>query len=81
MKSIETRIAEELAVQEKQVEAAVRLLDENFLAVRQAIAVPRGSNARLDALNRFLDEARSSGFLAQAIARAGLAGVDVAPKP
>nr|HQH70905.1 Tex-like N-terminal domain-containing protein [bacterium] len=28
MKSIETRIAEELAVQEKQVEAAVRLLDE-----------------------------------------------------
>lgn len=59
----------------------VRLLDDNFLAVRQAIVVPKGKAARLVVLNRFLDEARASGFLAQAIARAGLAGVDVAPKP
>lgn len=59
----------------------VRLLDGNFLAVRQAIIVPRGNAARLALLDRFLDEARASGFLAQAIARAELAGVDVAPKP
>lgn len=59
----------------------VRLLDGNFLAVRQAIIVPKGRSARLALLDRFLDEARASGFLAQAIARAGLAGVDVAPKP
>lgn len=60
---------------------AVRLLDQNFLAVQQAIVVPKGKTARLTVLNRFLDEARASGFLAQSIARAGLAGVDVAPKP
>jgi len=60
---------------------AVRLLDQNFLAVQQAIVVPKGKPARLAVLNRYLDEARASGFLAQAIARAGLAGVDVAPKP
>ncbi len=59
----------------------LRLLDGNFLAVRQAIIVPKGSSARLAVLNRFLDDARASGFLAQAIARAALAGVDVAPKP
>lgn len=59
----------------------VRLLDANFLAVRQAIIVPKRNTARLALVDRFLDEARASGLLAQAIARADLAGVDVAPKP
>jgi polar amino acid transport system substrate-binding protein len=59
----------------------LRLLDANFLAVRQAIIVPKEKGTRLALLDKFLDEARASGLLAQAIARAALAGVDVAPKP
>ena len=37
------------------------------------------SKALLDAVNAVLDEARRSGLIAQAIARSGLVGLDVAP--
>lgn len=58
----------------------LRLLPDNYFAVQQAIVVPKGDRAGLDALNRFLDEARDSGLIANAIKRAGLAGaVAVAP--
>jgi polar amino acid transport system substrate-binding protein len=58
-----------------------RILPDNFLSVRQAIAVPKGNAARLAAVNAFLDEARASGLVQGAIERARLRGVDVAPKP
>ena len=56
----------------------LRLLPDNFYGVEQAIIVPKG-NPGLPAINRMLDEARASGLIAAAIARAGLVGVDVAP--
>jgi len=56
----------------------LRLLPDNFYGVEQAIIVPKG-NAGLSTVDRFLDEARASGLIAGAIARAGLVGVDVAP--
>ncbi|MFL4977099.1 MAG: transporter substrate-binding domain-containing protein [Xanthobacteraceae bacterium] len=57
----------------------LRLLPDNFYAVEQSIIVAKG-NPGLPRIDRFLDEARASGLIAAAIARAGLAGVDVAPR-
>jgi polar amino acid transport system substrate-binding protein len=60
--------------------SSLRVLPDNYFAVKQAIVVPKGDRAALDALNRFLNDARASGLIKQAIDRAGLAGsVDVAP--
>jgi polar amino acid transport system substrate-binding protein len=57
----------------------LRLVPDNFYGVEQAAIVPKGEATRLAIINRFIDEARASGFIADAIARAGLVGVDVAP--
>lgn len=58
---------------------ALRVLGDNFYSVQQAIAVAKGNPARVAILDRVIDELRSSGFLTASLARAGLAGVDVAP--
>jgi polar amino acid transport system substrate-binding protein len=61
--------------------SVLRVLPDNYFAVRQAIVVPKGDRASLDALNRFLNEARDSGLIKKAIDQAGLAAsVDVAPQ-
>src|SRR5262245_10106757 len=57
----------------------LKLLPDNFYGVEQSIIVAKG-NAGLGTIDRFLDEARASGLVAAAIARAGLTGVDVAPR-
>jgi polar amino acid transport system substrate-binding protein len=57
----------------------LRLVPDNFYGVEQAVIVPKGEAARLALVNRVLDEARASGLIADAVARAGLVGVDVAP--
>jgi polar amino acid transport system substrate-binding protein len=57
----------------------VRVLPDNFYGVEQAIIVAKGSPARLDIVDRFIEEARATGFIRAAIERAGLVGVDVAP--
>jgi polar amino acid transport system substrate-binding protein len=57
----------------------LRLVPDNFYGVEQAVIVPRGSAARLAIVNQLIDEARASGMIAEAIARAALVGVDVAP--
>jgi polar amino acid transport system substrate-binding protein len=60
--------------------ANLRVLPDNYSAVRQAIIVPKGDSAAIEKINRFLDDARGSGLIRKAIDRAGLAGsVDVAP--
>jgi polar amino acid transport system substrate-binding protein len=60
---------------------SVRVLPDNYFAVKQAIVVPKNDRAALDVVNRFLNEARTSGLIKQAIDRAGLTGsVDVAPQ-
>ena len=41
--------------------------------------MPKGDAARLAIVEKFINEARASGLIADAIARAGLVGVDVAP--
>jgi len=57
----------------------LRLVPDNFYGVEQSVIVPKGEAARLAIIERFIDEARKSGFIAESISRAGLVGVDVAP--
>lgn len=58
-----------------------RVLPGRFMAVQQAIGVPRhrpGAEAAAAFLARFVAEAKSSGFVAQLIARHGVQGLSVA---
>ncbi len=57
----------------------LRLVADNFYGVEQSVIVPKGNAARLAIVERFISEARAAGLIADAIARAGLVGVDVAP--
>ncbi len=56
-----------------------RLLDERLYAVEHAIALPRGRGSALAHAKSFVEEAKRSGAVAQAIARHAIVGVDVAP--
>jgi len=57
----------------------LRVLSDNFLLVGQAMVVEKGDRARLDIVNRFVEEVRSSGFVKSSLDRAKVAGVEVAP--
>jgi len=59
----------------------LRLLDDNFYGVPQAIAVPIDRKDRVDLINAALDDFRKSAFLADAVARSGIDGLAVAPAP
>jgi polar amino acid transport system substrate-binding protein len=57
----------------------MRILPDNFYGVEQAVIVAKGHVVQREFIDRFIDEARASGFIRAAIERAALAGVDVAP--
>jgi polar amino acid transport system substrate-binding protein len=57
----------------------LRIVPDNFYGVEQSIIVAKGRAAQLARIDELIAEARASGFIAAAIARAGLSGVDVAP--
>jgi polar amino acid transport system substrate-binding protein len=57
-----------------------RLLDGQFMAVQQAIGMPRGRDAGLAYLREFVEEAKASGLVAHAIEHTGARGVSVAPR-
>ena len=59
--------------------AGVRLLPDNFYGVPQTIAVPLDRSDRLDWVNAALDDLRTGGFLADAVSRSGVDGLDIAP--
>jgi polar amino acid transport system substrate-binding protein len=56
-----------------------RLVQDNFYGVEQSVIVPKGNAARLTIVEKFIDQARTSGLIADAIKSSGLVGVDVAP--
>jgi polar amino acid transport system substrate-binding protein len=58
----------------------LRLLPGRFMTIRQAMGTPvgRGEEAS-QALTRFLEECKASGFVAQALQRHGIHGATVAP--
>src|SRR5262249_20363298 len=56
------------------------VLDGRFMAVPQAVGVPRGRDAGLAYLRGVVEEAKASGLVARAIERTGARGVEVAPR-
>lgn len=55
-----------------------KILDGRFMAVQQAIGTPKAKAAATDYLCAFVEAARSSGFVAQLIAKHGVEGLTVA---
>ena len=56
-----------------------RVFDEPFMAIEQAMGIPHGRPAALHFLRDFIEAVKASGFVAQALERAGVRGVAVAP--
>ena len=57
-----------------------RVLADRFHAAFGAMAVPKGQTARLAYVTEFVEETKVSGLVQQAIERAGVRGVQVAPR-
>ncbi|RPH59299.1 MAG: hypothetical protein EHM89_10920 [Acidobacteria bacterium] len=57
--------------------AKLRALPDSFLEVDQSFVVEKGNRAKLEAIDKFVDEVRASGFIKSSIERARLTGVDV----
>jgi len=60
--------------------AGSRVLDGRFLAIGQAIGIPKSRDAGALYLREFIENAKASGLVARAIERAGVRGVSIAPK-
>lgn len=59
----------------------LRLLDERFMVIRQAMGVAKSRGAAAaQALSAFVEEMKASGFVADALRRHGITGASVAPK-
>jgi polar amino acid transport system substrate-binding protein len=56
-----------------------RVLEDRFHSFFLAMVVPKGQAGRATYLSEFIEEAKASGLVKQAIERAGLRGVQVAP--
>jgi polar amino acid transport system substrate-binding protein len=70
--------------QQLQADAArlpgLRLLPGRFMVIEQAMGLPAARGVQAQAyLRRFVEEAKASGFVAQALARHGIEGAAVAP--
>ena len=59
--------------------AGLRLLKDDLYGVEQTIIVQKGDQDNLKAINQFIDDVRTSGFLRSTIERSGIVGIAVAP--
>jgi polar amino acid transport system substrate-binding protein len=57
----------------------LRLLPGRFMAINQAIGMPKGRDAALPWLRDFVEEMKASGFVAQSLARHRIEGASLAP--
>ena len=57
-----------------------RVLDGRFMAIQQALGISKGRDAGLKYLREFIEDVKASGLVAQAIEKAGVSGVSIAPK-
>jgi polar amino acid transport system substrate-binding protein len=60
--------------------AGSRVLDGRFLAIGQAVGIPKGRAAGALYLREFIEDVKASGLVARAIEKAGVRGVSIAPK-
>jgi len=56
-----------------------RILEGRFLVVEQTLAVRKGRDAGIEYLREFIEDAKASGFVAQALAKSGNGNVPVSP--
>jgi polar amino acid transport system substrate-binding protein len=56
-----------------------RVLDGRFMAIGQALGIPKGRDAGAHYLREFIEDVKASGFVARAIEKAGVRGVSIAP--
>ncbi|WP_345816514.1 ABC transporter substrate-binding protein [Paraburkholderia sp. PREW-6R] len=56
----------------------LRLLDQRFMVIRQAMGVPKARGDAAAYLANFVEEMKTSGFVAQSLARHRIAGAEVA---
>ena len=71
-------VKQQLQADAKRV-AGVRLLDGRFMVIQQAMGLPKGREIAARYVEAFVEEMKASGFVAQALARHGIAGAAVAP--
>jgi polar amino acid transport system substrate-binding protein len=57
----------------------VRLIDQRFMEIRQAIGTAKGKTAGAAYLRSFIEEMKKSGFVVDALKRSGQADATVAP--
>jgi polar amino acid transport system substrate-binding protein len=57
-----------------------RVLDDRFMAIQQALGIPKGRAKGIMYLRQFIEDVKASGFVARAIETAGVPGVSVAPR-
>lgn len=56
-----------------------RVLEGRFMAIQQALGIPKAREAGLSYLREFIEDAKASGFVARALEKAGVQGVSIAP--
>jgi polar amino acid transport system substrate-binding protein len=56
-----------------------RVFPERFMAIQQALGIPRGREEGAKYLREFIEDVKASGLVARAIEKAGVRGVSVAP--
>jgi polar amino acid transport system substrate-binding protein len=56
-----------------------RVLDGRFMAIQQAVGIPKGREAGARYLRDFIEDVKASGLVARALEKAGVRGVSVAP--
>jgi polar amino acid transport system substrate-binding protein len=54
-----------------------RVLDGRFMAIQQALGIPKGREDAAAYLRKFIEDAKASGFVARAIDKAGVRGVSI----
>lgn len=57
-----------------------RVLEGRFMAIQQAVGIPKGREAGVRYLRDFIEDVKASGFVARAIDKAGVRGVSIAPR-
>ena len=54
-----------------------RVFEDRFMAIQQALGIPRGHEEGAKYLREFIEDVKTSGFVARAIEKAGVRGVTV----
>jgi len=56
------------------------VLDGRFMAIQQALGIPKGREDGISYLREFIEDVKASGLVARALEKAGVQGVSIAPR-